>query len=119
MLLSKTKMGVPYQRPPAVEAERRAVLMLPESEWLREMKNYRPETLVHLIRKTLVGDPEVHRVLAAELDKRIIRMARKATRGWDRPAAEEMIGTVHIQVLKLVFATTPSRKTEFLEISFF
>ena len=118
-LVSTTKDGVPYLRRPAVEEQLRWVLLESQSKWICEAKRYFPETLVHLIRKTRFGDPHVHGVLAAELNRRIVRMVRHVLRGRDAVAADDITGRVKILVLRLVFAKTPSRKSEFLEVSFF
>jgi hypothetical protein len=85
---------------------------------MREAYEYYSETLVHLILVTRTGDPVLCAALVAELARRIVRLARKATREWDRGAAEEIIATVRFHVLQRLLTENCSRKTEFLEVSF-
>jgi hypothetical protein len=108
-----TKDGVPYQRRPAVEMERRAVLLLPESEWLRNRKKYRPETLVHLIQKTRLGDPRLYGDLLDELGARVVRLARKGVRGRNATAAQDIVGAVRAEILCRAITNNG-----FLEVSF-
>jgi hypothetical protein len=117
-LASDTKGGAAYQRRPAVEAELRAVLLLPQSEWMRQAKTYRPETLMRLIRETVPGDPELSGALVTELINRMRSLMRKGLRGRKPPAAQEIADEVEIRVLRLVLTKSPSRKSDFLEISF-
>ncbi len=94
------------------------ILRLPESDWIVEAKELQNETLVFLIRQIRRADEELYRRLLQELSGRIIRVARRWVRGLDRIAAEDIVLKVEIDMLELVLAEKPSRKTDFLEIAF-
>jgi len=117
-LVSETKGGASYQRPVEVEAEQRTVLLLSESDWLRDMKKYRPETIMRLIRETRLGDPQLHGSLIEELTGRMLPIVRNGAREFDPPDAAEIAETVRSRVLRIILTNKPVRQADFLEIRF-
>jgi hypothetical protein len=56
--------------------------------------------------------------LMLQLGKRTARIVRRFVRGLSEIAAEEILMKVDIQIVELVLAATPSKQSEFLEVSF-
>lgn len=117
-LTSLNKDGKPYERSPAVQAELSRILSLHQFDWIAEVGDFRNETLVYLIRKNRCGDPELYGRLFQELSTRITRIVRRNAWGLDRFSAQDIILKVEIQIIELVLAEKPSRKTDFLEVGF-
>ena len=117
-LRSSRADGKPYERSATVQTEIGRILCLPQSDWIAEAEDLQNETLVFLIRQTRRADPQLYDRLFQELSKRITRLARRSVRGFDRTTAQEIVLKVEIDILELVLAEEPSRKTDFLEIAF-
>ena len=117
-LASETKQGASYQRPADVEAEQRAVLLLSESDWLRDRKKYRPETIMRLIRETRLGDPHLYGSFVEELGDRILPIVRNGARELDPSDAAQVAETVRSRALRIILTNTPARQADFLEIRF-
>jgi len=116
--LTKSKMdGTPYQRRPDVEAEIQSSLASPPSSWV--VTKLKSETLVYLAR-WLWGQQDnvaIGRVIDC-LGRRIARIARDFAGGFDPSTAEEFIVDIAAEINTLIFSAKPTRRSEFLEISF-
>jgi len=116
-LTASTADGKQYQRTGAVKEEIERVLSLGHSEIRGAAKQVRPETLVYLIRH-LGRDDDLRGELLQELSRHIVQLARRWVRTLSPAAAEEIILQVEIEILEIVLTEAPSRKSDFLEISF-
>ena len=116
-LASSTAEGKKYQRSASVQGEIQSMLRLHESEWMPAVGDLQNETIVFLMRRIRRGDPEIFGRLLQELIQRMGRLARRWVQGFDEITAEDILWKVERQILDLVVAEEPSRKSEFLEVA--
>lgn len=114
--------GTPYKRTDAVEALIAAMLGLPPSVWILKKAELPAEVLVYLIReiwtRTIHYNKAAFGELCSELMTRIIPIARASARGFSFNATDDILRRVEQAIIRLVFAETPSRKSEYLEVAF-
>jgi len=94
------------------------LLGVPEANWLAEAEDLQNETLVFLVRRTRDAYPDLYAGLFRKFSKRLTRLARLPLRGLDRTTGQEIVLKVEIDIMVLVLAEKPSRKSEFLEVAF-
>jgi DNA-directed RNA polymerase specialized sigma24 family protein len=116
-LTKSSKDGIPYTRPPDIDAEIAEVLATEPSTWLPDA--LKSETLVYLIRRLRELDDKKNlgRLLDC-LARRLAQIARDFTSGMNRSEADDFVCETAQEVNLLIFARPPNRKSEFLEIAF-
>jgi hypothetical protein len=117
-LQSLNAKGKDYQRWYDVEAEIQRILHSHESGWIAEAPDLRNESLVFLIRHVREGGREIYGHLLQELMNRIVHMARHWVSGFDEATKDYLLGQIDIEMLKLVLAEKPTRRSDYLEIAF-
>lgn len=122
-LMSVDKSGNRYRRRADVEAIVRQMLTRPVEDWLAAARKtgtgrLPSEVLVFLIRATRAGNRNTVGALVDVLCRRIVRIAGRLARGFDPEVTKEILLEVQGQIIELLFATTPTRQSEFLEIAF-
>jgi hypothetical protein len=114
--------GRPYKRTDAVEALIAGLLCLPPSAWIVKKAELPAEVIVYLIReiwmRTMRHNKAAFGELCSELITRIVPIARSATRGFNFNTRDDILCRVEKAIFRLVFAETPSRKSEILEVAF-
>src|SRR5437870_7815659 len=116
-LTSLTADGNCYKRSAPVECEIGKILRLPQSKWPGAARHVQNETLVFMVRQTRCADRDLHERLVDALEKRIFLIAGRFVWGFDEDIIEDIKLEAEAQILDLVFAETPSRQSEFLEIT--
>lgn len=122
-LMSVDKSGNQYRRRADIEAIICQMLTRTVEDWLTAARKtgtdrLPSEALVFLIRATRAGDRNAVGALVDVLCRRIVRIARRLARGFEPAVTKEILLEVQGQIIELLFATTPSRQSEFLEIAF-
>lgn len=117
-LTMATVDGTRYARSAAVESEIAETTGWSEADVLGKRKSLSNEALVYNVRRFLGSDDAVCGLLLRELGQRTIRIVKGATQGLDRLEKEDIAMQVEMDVLELVIAPQPSRKSEFLEMAF-
>ena len=107
------------QRSETVNNEIATAWAFSHSERRKCLPHLQPETLVFFTRATRYFDRDFCGELMLQLGKRTARIVKRYVRGLSEIAAEEILMKVDIQVVELVLAEKPSRKSEFLELSFY
>jgi hypothetical protein len=114
--------GTLYKRMDAVEALLAEILYYPPSLWILKKAEFPPEVLVYLIReiwmRMIRHNKAAFGELCTELITRIIPIVRAAARGFSVNATDAILWRVEQAIFRLVFAETPSRKSEILEVAF-
>ena len=117
-LTCRTENGKLYTRFADIEAEIAETWARTPSDWVARRKKLKSETLVFLIRKGGVKDDDIRGQLQAELNKRSIRIANKAIKGFDEVLKEEMNLEVEAQVFSLIWSAENCPQAEYLEVNF-
>lgn len=117
LTMKSKRDGKPYARRADVETEIQSMLARPPSSW--EVTKLKSETLVYMARLLWArqDNASIGRVIDC-LGRRIARIAKDFTGGLNSSTAEEFVVDIAAEVNSLIFATTPSRQSEFLEIAF-
>jgi hypothetical protein len=110
--------GTSYERRPDVEACIAEVLRRPQQEWAEIAPQLPDEALVFVIRQVDKKDGTLVGALIRELDRRILKVARRWAKGFSPVTTEEILLAIELKVIELVFADKPSRRSEYLEIAF-
>jgi hypothetical protein len=123
-LSSFDRNGERYKRRADVEAIIVDMLGVPVQEWTEAARksgdgSLPSEALVFLIRTIKDRDLNVVGTLVDVLTRRIVRIARRWARGFDAAETQEITLEVQDQIFEHLFATTPSRQSEFLEVAFY
>lgn len=116
-LMHVSKNGQHYKRRPDVEAQINEMLAREPSTW--EPNQLKSESLVSLIRWLWLKDDKqnIGRLIEC-LGGRIAMIASDFTSGFNQSTADDFGTDVAYDVCKHIFAPTPTRQSEFLEISF-
>jgi hypothetical protein len=117
-LISSTEDGKPYERRPDVEINIGAAMSLPRADWIRMAPDCQAEVLVFLIRQLDSTETPLFGILVNELLARIINTARKWSKGFDTTNTEEILIRVEREIIELLLADPPTRRSEYLEIAF-
>lgn len=114
---SRKRDGCPYVRHADTEEEVSEALATEPANW--KPCDLSSECIVHLIR-TQIGqsDKTVMGRLLEVIMRRTTRIATDNSKGFDQVRTEEIVTKVGEEVIGLILADAPSRKSEFLEISF-
>jgi len=123
-LESVDRHGERYKRRADVEAIIVDMLAKPVQEWTEEARKtgagtLPSEALVFLIRTIKHGDLNVVGTLVDVLTRRIVHIARRWARGFDAVETQQIVVEVQDQIFEHLFATSPSRQSEFLEVVFY
>jgi hypothetical protein len=111
------KGGDLYMRHADVEAEIAEALGTDPATWTP--KTLKSETLVHLVRWVWPNnDGELIGKIIGELGRRLGRIVKDVASGLSESEAGELAADVAGKVNCLIFASVPSRQSEFLEVSF-
>ena len=115
--LTHSKMdGTPYFRRPKVEAQIAAALATDPSTW--KSRKWESETMIYLIRlQWRSGNESSVLPLFEKLGTNISTVVRDNAQGLDTVTTELIIDEIEKEVVGLIFAEVPSRKSEFLEVS--
>lgn len=117
-LTQSARDGRRYIRHEDVEDEIRTALAAEPASWAPgSLKN---ETLVHLIRSLRWRD-EMANILGRlfdQLGRRVVVIVGDYSKGFPKSVREEIHEHVSHEVVKLVLAETPTRKSDFLEVEF-
>ncbi len=115
--LTKSKVdGTPYFRPPKVEAQIAEALASDPSTW--KSRKWESETMIYLIRlQWRMGNESSVLALFEKLGSNIATVVRDNAQGLDSVTTEQIIDEIEKEVVGLIFAEVPSRKSEFLEVS--
>ena len=122
-LTSLKKDGQLYTRRADVKAIIVDMLARPVQEWPEAASKTGSDTLpsealVFLIRRIRHDEKNVLGALIDVLTQRIVRTARRWSRGFDPVQTEEILVHVEDRIYQRLFAATPSPQTEFLEVAF-
>jgi hypothetical protein len=124
-LTQTTVDGVPYTRRSDVELQVLRALEGPPAEWVTVAAGgvgrdrLSDEALVFLIREAAArGEETTVGRLIEYLSRRTTPKALEWAQGFDPTTTEEIVGQVDMEVVELIFANTPSRQSEFLEVAF-
>ena len=101
-----------------METENQRILHSHESSWIAEAPDLCNESLLFLIRNVREGSREIFSHLLHELTKRIVRMARHWVSGFDEATRDYLLEQIEIEMLKLVLAEKPTRRSDYLEVAF-
>ena len=111
------KSGELYRRREDVETEISESLTSDPAAWI--IAKQKSETLVHLLRWIRPrNDLNLTGKVVHELGRRIAQIARDVTSGLSKSEAEDFAADVAARLNCLIFAVTPNRQSEFLEVSF-
>ena len=113
-----TRDGRRYVRRFEVREQIRQVLGADPPAW--DVPDFRSETIVHLLRKyrdDSLTMPEF-KTLLRELGRRIARIVGDNSHGVERQARDDLIDSIQDRIVNLLFEAAPTRKGEFLEVSF-
>jgi hypothetical protein len=118
--LTQTKVdGTPLLRRADVEQEIIGALATDQTTWSDLAPGLSSEAIVHLVRALRTrGETVVCGSLVDRLGHRIARIAKDWANGFDPLTAEEIVIQVGEEIIGLILAETPTRQSEFLEISF-
>lgn len=116
-LTKKNKNGEPYVRHKDVDEEIAACLAREPPDW--DMDSLQSETIVFLIRNLWKRQARASAGrLTHELVKRISRIAKDWSRGFDPVSTDEIIQFTGYEIVDLIFATSTTRQSEYLEMVF-
>lgn len=110
--------GKDYKRWNDVEAEDQRLLHAHESTWIVEAPDLQNECLLFLIRHVREGNRGVFSHLFEELLKRVNRMARHWVAPFNEVTRDYLLEQIEIEMIKLVLAEKPTRRSDYLEIAF-
>lgn len=113
-----TRDGRRYVRRSEVREEIRQAHGVDPPAW--DVPHFRSETIVHLLREYREKSrtmPEFS-ALVRELGRRVARIVTDNSRGVGSQARDDLIDSIQGRIVSLVFEAAPTRKGEFLEVSF-
>lgn len=109
--------GTPYVRFADIEAQILETIATDPQNWSPEALE--SETLVHLIRWQIErGDERAIGPMFDCLGRRIAEIVADFARGFDSGTTTAIADEIAMNIVELVFAKAPSRKSEFLEVAF-
>src|SRR5712692_723250 len=117
-LQSFNAKGKDYRRWNDIEAVNQRILPLHESCWIAEAPDLPNESLLFLIRHVREGNRDIFSHLFEELLKRVLRMARHWVARFDEATRDYLMEQIEIEMIKLVLAETPTRRSDYLDIAF-
>lgn len=111
------KDGRPYKRREDIEAQIAEAMAADPSTW--DLKQLKSESLVYLIRWLWRKNDQknIGRLIDC-LGRRIARIAGDYTSGFNPTVADDFGADIACDISDHIFASTPTRQSEFLEISF-
>jgi hypothetical protein len=118
-LTFKDADGNLFGRSETVNLEIATFRPLSQSERQKHLPRLEPESLLFFIGETRYLDRDFCGELMLQLGRRTARIVKRYVRGLSEIAAEEILMKVDIQVVELALAEKPSRKSEFLQVSFY
>lgn len=109
--------GTPYVRFADIELQIQETVVTDPQNWSPDA--LKSETLVHLIRWQIAhGDDRAIGPMFDCLGRRIAEIVGDFARGFDSGTATAIADEIAMDIVELVFAKAPSRKSEFLEVAF-
>ena len=113
-----TRDGRRYVRRSEVREQIRQAHGVDPPAW--DIPHFRSETIVHLLREYRDDSrtmPEFS-ALVRELGRRVARIVSDNSHGVEGQARNDLIDSIQGRVVSLIFEAAPTRKGEFLEVSF-